>query len=37
VPRENAERFSTQIKAPYIECSALQSEGIEEMFAIIIR
>ena len=37
VAREEAERFASQIRAPYLEASAITGTGYEEIFNIAIR
>ena len=37
VAREDAERFASQIRAPYVEASAITGTGYEEIFNIAIR
>ena len=35
--KEEAERFASQIRAPYVEASAISGTGYEEIFNIAIR
>jgi hypothetical protein len=37
VAKEEAERFASQIRAPYVEASAISGTGYEEIFNIAIR
>ena len=37
VDRDTIERFATLVRCPYIECSALTGENVEEAFRMIVR
>jgi hypothetical protein len=36
VPQEQAQRFATDLKSPYIECSALKNIGIQDIFQVAV-
>ena len=35
--KEKIERYATIVRSPYIECSALTGENINEIFNLLIR
>jgi GTPase SAR1 family protein len=37
VEKEKAERYATDMRLPYVECSALNGNNIDEVFNLLVR